>query len=270
MITFEEQLSRLKEAGKEYEFSQEAEDAVTRLRERKPMPVINYDTYDGSVLYCPIFKSTLENSDAPKDSLLYLLTLLSAQPKKIDLKKKPHYTQGADGNSIYHFDAKEKFLDNAIDLMLEFINLAAFLLHHLQDKQELREDLSNMLIVAAANEYNQLFSSRGKNEFAYYVARALDHCNDESFYGATIDPYDPDKWRNKFRRMTQKARNYIQAPDQAEENMYTILISNVVMTVGIMPDPIDKQEKGFFEIGIYTDIPVQQYDRILVTPFDLD
>ncbi len=269
-MTFEEVAKNGREAVNEYDFLREVKDAIARLHERKSMPVVNYNVYDDRVLYCPIFKSTLENSDTPKNTLLHLLVLLSAQPKEIDLSQKPHYTQDQEGNSIYYFDNKERFLDNAIDLMLEFINLSAFLLYHLQDKQETKENLSHLLIVAASNEYDQLFSSRSKNEFAYYFGWVLDYCDDENLYRATIDPYIPDKWRNKFRRMTQKVKKYIQELDQTEEDMSTILISNVAMTVGTISDPIDKQEKGFFEIGIYASVPVQKYNRILVTPFDLD
>ena len=45
-MTEKELLDNLAETEKEYEFSQEVKDAITRLHERKPMPVVNYDVYE--------------------------------------------------------------------------------------------------------------------------------------------------------------------------------------------------------------------------------
>ena len=266
-MTFEEQLSRLKEAKKEYEFSQEVEDAIARLRERKLMPVTDYNTYDDRVLYCPIFKSTLDNSDAPKDSLLHLLFLLKAKPKEIDLEKEPVQFSGENDSNIYVFNFKDKFLESAIDQMLEFINLSSYLLSYQRRKNQNKvSDLLSILVVLAANEYEQLFSSRGKNEFAYYLIEMLTNCDATDFYSVSIKPYDTDKWRNTFRRMTNEVKTSIRNIIASGQDMKHVELSNIVIALGTKPNPYEKEKNYFIEIGISQEEPSQEYNHIIITP----
>lgn len=265
-MTFEEACNIAKEEGKINEFSQEVKAAIVRLREGMPMPVTNYNAYDDRVLYCPIFKSTLDNSDAPKDSLLHLFSLLSVKPGKIDLEKKPIQLSGKDDGNDQIFDTVDMFLIGSIEIMLGFINLSSYLLgYQRRENQTKVSDLLSVLVVAAANEYGQLFSSRSKNEFAYYFMEMLKNC-DATDYSVSIKPYDSDKWRNIFRRMTNEVKTSIRKTIASGRDMKYTEFSNVVITLGTKPNPYEIEQNYFIEIGISQEEPLPDYNHIIITP----
>ena len=156
-------------------------------------------------------------------------------------------------------------------MMLEFVNLSSFILgSQPRERGKSASDLFSILVAMAANEYEHLFSSRGKNEFAYYFSRILGYCNTKRLDEVVVNPYEPDKWRNSYRRMTKKIKDIIRDINAAGEDMNISYIANIAISIGVKVDFVDKHEKAFFEIGTYTTYPAWDYNDLFITTFDLN
>jgi hypothetical protein len=208
----------------------------------------------------------------PADSIFSIFSLLSAEPNKEEqqLKDSFRYIHEATHSQIndIRITDYESFLTQNLFNMIQFINLSLYLykryLHEERSKKEITM-LKKMLIISASAQYGEMYSSRGKNEFAYYFKRLLDnHCDST----LAILPYNKKTWRSVYARYTKIAKDEIDTILEKSHQQEEIRkVSNICISYGKKRDTRLPHlgERYVIEAGISNHN--KEYNRIFIATF---
>jgi hypothetical protein len=124
--------------------------------------------------------------------------------------------------------------------------------------------LKKMLIISASAQYEEMYSSRGKIEFAYYFKKLLD--NNYNF-NLSITPYNRESWRGEYAKYTKIAKYEIDTIiEESHKQEEIIKISNICIIYGKRRDKkLPIEEKYVIEAGISNNN--KEYNRIFIAIF---
>ena len=230
----------------------------------------NFSEYS---LYANIFNefSTIPFT-VPADSIFSIFSLLSAEPKKEEQQLKDslryiHEPTHPQINDIRITDY-ESFLTQNLFNMIQFINLSVYLykryLHEERSKEEITM-LKKMLIISASVQYEEMYSSRGKIEFAYYFKKLLDN---HSHFTLPITPYNRESWRGEYAKYTKIAKYEIDTILEENHQQEEIFkVSNICIIYGKRRDTRLPHlgERYVIEAGISNHN--KEYNRIFIATF---
>jgi len=200
-------------------------------------------------------------------SLLSIFSLLSAEPKKTKEELENSYVYIDKRINNIRITDYPKFLTQILFEMIHFINMAVYLykryLYEARSKEE-RTILTKMLIVSASNLYDELYSSRGKIEFAYYFKKILEHHDN---INVSITPYNKESWRGEYAKYTRLAKAEIDKNCKlTNEREEIILISNIYIAYGKRIDErLPNLGERYFIRGIY--VNGEDYNPIFIVTF---
>ena len=169
-------------------------------------------------------------------SPLYIFKLLDAKPSR-----PPTLEQLQQTYSFYTEDDKLEITKSDQSLrtllaMIQFLNISTYIYKRMKmtnlDEHQ-RSALLQKLTIAAASEYHSLYSSRKKNEFAYYFEKLL-----TTGANTTIEPCNTDKHRWRYNEYTTNLKLIIDTFEESSfaDKMETEIYSNIVITYGKMKD----------------------------------
>jgi len=163
-----------------------------------------------------IFQSSIGNETevTNKKSPLYIYKMLNTRPERSLKYFKEHYTFY--NTKEYLEITKKDQYKRTIIIIIQFLNIATYLYNNAFKKnlyEKDRENLLKILTVAATAEYESLYSSRGKNEFAYYFEKFLTVKQEQ-----TIRPYNTDEHRQIYSKLTSKFKKEIDMYLEESEN----------------------------------------------------
>jgi hypothetical protein len=212
------------------------------------------DFFDEYKLYTTIFSpSSTESLNIPKTSILNILVPLGVQPNRDShyLKTKFQFYDTETGTFTRIPDTKE-FFDQALASVVEFINISTYLYDKLayMGRSDMQGDMLKFLIVAASSVYEELYSSRGKIEFAYYFKKLLQCDNNIE---CEITPYNRESWRGDFAKYTKLTKQAIdELIDDNDNGSTSIVISNIKLSIGkkIDPDILPVEKRYFIEMEV--------------------
>jgi len=243
-------------------------DFIDRLTEimnnsyKKEKSDVQDDFYE-DVIYANILKEYLELPlNVEKNSLLYIFTLLSAEPKKDEKKLTDDYIYYSQQEEYKKITNYNHFLTQNIFNMLQFINISTYLYqYYLQNNpKDEQKNFLLILITSASNMYEELYSSRGKIEFAYYFKKVLEN---NTQINTKITPYNRESWRGDYARYTKAVKSMIDSLKEED----VIYISNIVFIYGRRQDERlpHKGECYIIEAGIHNNS--KEYERISIATF---
>ncbi len=225
------------------------------------------DEYDNNKLYTKLFTTiSADKLYIPTSSIFNIFILLGAKAN-IDseyIKTNFKFKDNKFPDAFRRIDDPEEFLDQALANMIEFINLSSYI--YLQcNTSKLKSFMLKYLIVTASAMYDELYSSRGKNEFAYYFKKLLQNANDLE---VNITPFNTETWRKEFSKFTKTTKQEIDEILVGTDDMYIVSISNITLIRGKMTDVniLPLREKYFIEAGI-ANYKTKEYNRIFITNF---
>ena len=205
------------------------------------------------------------------NSLLSIFSLLSAEPKKTKEKLENSFVYIYERNNLsiknIRINNYSVYLTQNLFNMIQFINLAVYLhkryLYEERSKEE-RTILTKILIVSASNLYDELYSSRGKIEFAYYFKKILEHHDN---INVSITPYNKESWRGEYAKYTRLAKAEIDKNCKlTNEREEIILISNIYIAYGKRIDErLPNLGERYFIRGIY--VNGEDYNPIFIVTF---
>ena len=228
------------------------------------------DIFDVNKSYTTIFSpSSTDSLNIPETSILNILVLLGAKPNRDSqyLKTKFKFYGTKPDSSTRISDTKD-FFDEALASMIEFINVSAYLYDKLEylGRAEIQNGILKYLIVAAASIYEELYSSRGKIEFAYYFKKLLQHNSD---INVEITPYNRESWRGDFAGYTRLAKKSIDRLISQSNgiNSMDTTVSNIKLFFGKKTDKdlLPLEERYFIEIKV--DYKNKAPEQIFITNF---
>ncbi len=169
-------------------------------------------------------------------SPLYIFKLLDSKPSRPPTLKQLQQTFSFHTESDKLKITQDDQSARALLAMMQFLNISTYIYKHMQmtDSDETKQAvLLEKLTIAAAAEYDSLYSSRKKNEFAYYFEKLL-----TTEAGTTIEPYDTDKHRWKYNGYTTNLKLIIDTVEESSfaDKMETEMHSNIFITYGKMQD----------------------------------
>lgn len=201
------------------------------------------------------------------NSIFSIFSLLSANPNK-NVQEIQNSYRYMDKYSDIRITNYPSFLTQNLFNMVQFINLSTYLYKRYEYEQRSKQEramLLKMLIVSASTLYDELYSSRGKIEFAYYFKKLLE--NDDNFT-KTITPYNKESWRGEYAKYTRLAKDEIDTICEISKKKEEIVsISNLLLIYG---KRIDEKlphlgERYVIEAGISSH--KHEYNRIFITTF---
>ncbi len=225
-----------------------------------------YDEYTVNALYTNILDK-LQDDDVdtnPTSTSIYNIYIsLGATPRKSSKEIQENF-MFYNEDIIGSLSDPQSFYLQAIFSMLNMINVSVYLYKKLAliGREDMQGSMMKFLIVAASNAYEELYSSRGKIEFAYYFKKALQHNSD---LDTEIVKFNSSSWRTEFSDLTKLAKMDID-DIVGEEGTKTINISNLSITIGKIVDRrINANEKRYtIEVAI-ADMNTDHYDRIFIS-----
>lgn len=242
---------------------------------RKQSTPSNDSLFDEKYFYGQDLINALEISGLKisKKSPLYLFVLLSATPGKDDSYARDNFmfTQDETPGIFWGMSKYETLLRYAVWNFMEFINVSIYLynytLKHNPDKQYV---LLRLLVVAALNEYDKLYSSKGKNQFAYYFRKLLQQ---NTNIDQPIKEFNTKTSKAEFSKYTKELKVYADDLKKRGLFMQDLTISNITITYGTMKDiySADTSEHYFIELSatakIYILLKPYTHNRIFITNF---
>jgi len=205
------------------------------------------------------------------NSILSIFSLLSAKPKREEEELKHSFVYIYEKANVKLNDIRitdySSFLTQNLFSIIQFINIAVYLykryLYENRSKEE-RTILTRKLIVSASNLYDELYSSRGKIEFAYYFKKLLEYHDD---INASITPYNKESWRGEYAKYTRLAKEEIDEQYKTTGKDEIMPISNIYIIYGKRVDKrlTDLGERYVIEAGISNH--EEEYNRIFIATF---
>ncbi len=221
------------------------------------------DNFKDRVLYAEDFFYNYEY-EVDHTSIFYIHFLLSATPRRKlkDIKEK--FTVYID-TTIGHFTGSAmNFHTQVLFSMVLFINASIYVYRKLSEKKELQSMFFNFFVVLASNLYEELYSTRGKQEFAYYFKKLLQNNQDLQ---KPITPYNTNSWRKEFGELTKYAKIGIDNMLNGR-NLVTYIIAgtnNLYLTIGKIADKrLKMQGKRYIVDLTQVDIGKKNRNRIFI------
>jgi len=221
--------------------------------------------FDPRLCYTNLFDADdIYGREVEKTSIYNILTLLSAEAD-IDPKNYLYETEDKNTGELYKHAVlnKEDARANNLELMMQFINFSCYIYD--KAKEASHKDMNyikQLVIVMASNMYHELYSSRGKIEFAYYLKKHLEQRDPHK----PITAYNRDSWRGEYGKYTRKFNKLVD-----DKKAATIYIGeNIAITFMKMKDEnISPDMKKIIDVGIYeidsdTNTP-KDYERVAIS-----
>ena len=226
-----------------------------------------YDDYVPHALYTNLFDKLQEdtiNIHLEETAIYNIYNVLGATPRKTSREVQNNF-MFYDEDIIGPLLDPKLFYLQALYSMVHFINASVYLYQKLAliGREEMQGAMLKFLIVAASNAYEELYSSRGKIEFAYYFKKAIQK---NSSIDIEITEFNNKSWKSEFAKLTKSAKTDIDEILGDKEHTQTIYIANLCLTIGKLSDKrIDLDEKRCtIEVGI-ADMEKDRYDRIFIS-----
>ena len=226
-----------------------------------------YDDYIVDVLYTNLFDKLQDDAvdtNPAATSIYNIYILLGATPRKNTETIQKNY-MFYDENLIGPLSDPKTFYLQAIYSMVNFINVSVYLYKKLAliGHEDMQGSMMSFLIVAASNAYEELYSSKGKIEFAYYFKKALQH---NANLNIEITKFKSESWKSDFNKLTKAAKVGIDEIIGDNEGTKTINISNISITIGKVIDRrINPDERRYTIEAAITDKEKGHYDRIFIS-----
>ncbi len=226
-----------------------------------------YDDYIVNALYTNLFDRLQDDKvdlNPEPTSIYNIYNLLGATPRKSSKIIRENFMFIDEDVIGPLYDTKTFYLQ-AIYSMINFVNASVYLYRKLAlvGREDMQGAMMKFLIVAASNAYEELYSSRGKIEFAYYFKKVLQH---NSNLDVEITKFNNKSWKSEFAKLTKSAKVGIDKMLGDTEHTKTIYIANLCLTIGKITDKrINPDEKRYtMEVAI-ADMKKDSYDRIFIS-----
>lgn len=226
-----------------------------------------YDEYNVNALYTNLFDKLQDDevdTNPAATSIYNIYILLGATPRK-DAETIQNNYMFYDEDFIGPLSDPKTFYLQAIYAMANFINVSVYLYKKLAllNREDMQGAMMNFLIVAASNAYEELYSSRGKIEFAYYFTKALQH---NANLNTEITEFKSKSWKSDYNKLTKNAKIGIDEIIGDNEGTKTINISNISITIGKITDRrINPDERRYTIEAAIADEEKDKYDRIFIS-----
>jgi len=262
-----------------------------------------YGDYTVNSLYTNLFDKLHDeeiDTNPAATSIYNIFISLGATPRKSTETIQKNYMFHDEGLIGSLSDPKTFYLQ-AIYAMANFINVSVYLYKKLAviGREDMQGSIVNFLIVAASNAYEELYSSRGKIEFAYYFKKVIEYHADLE---QEITPFKSDSWKSDFNKLTKNVKTDIDtiistaqrssilkaveklqwtnshpAHPTLREFQYqlsvfptietrTIVISNLSITIGEITDRrINPKERRYIIEVAIADKEKSHHDRIFIS-----
>jgi len=226
-----------------------------------------YGDYTVNALYTNLFDK-LEDEDIDLNptstSIDNIFILLGATPRKSAETIQKNY-MFYDEDIIGPLSDPKTFYLQAIFSMFHMINASVYIYNKLSiiGREDAQGDMLKFLIVAASNAYEELYSSKGKIEFAYYFKKAIEHNANPN---TEITKFKSKSWKSDFNKLTKAAKVNIDEIIGDNEGTKTINISNISITIGkIIDRRINPDERRYTIEAAVADKEKDHYDRIFIS-----
>jgi len=226
-----------------------------------------YDDYVVNALYTNLFDKLQDDeidTNIVPTSIYNIYNVLGATPRKKSKVIQENF-MFYDGDTIGPLSEPKTFYLQAIFSMMHMINASVYIYKKLaimghKDKQGA---MMKLLIVAASNAYDELYSINGKIPFAYYFKKVLQN---NSNLDVEITKFNNKSWKSDYGKLTKYAKIGIDKMLGDGEHTKTIHIANLCLTIGkISERRINPDEKRYtIEVGI-ADMEKDHYDRIFIS-----
>lgn len=183
-----------------------------------------YIDFFNEFIYCTAIG--LDTNATKKNSPMYVFNLLNMRPDRTlkEFKEKFLFYN----STGYLETTKKDQYKRTVNIMMQFLNVSTYLYNY-AIKMRLTEDkiswLLEILTVAAAAEFDSLYSSRRKNEFAYYFEMFLSIPSNQ-----IIRIYNTDEYRQIYTKRAKKLRDKIDSELKTTpygDNMVIYFLSNL-------------------------------------------
>jgi len=224
----------------------------------------NFNQYTLYMIFLPQFVKDFHNAkEFTSSSIFNIFKLLSVTPTRSYQKIKDEFRfEDSEGEVV--INNKASLEEKALTEMLNLINLSIYIL---KQKEEQKEVYKKFLIVMATNVYENLYSSRGKYEFAYYFGKMVEYPDNTT---REVTPYKSHSWRGEYKDYITEITDHIDTLPISEKNdkMTEVYIQNIVIICGQMQDKRlkDKSRQYFIKIGTFH-ILTQNFTPLASTNF---
>ena len=246
-------------------------DRLEKILEWKPRSIgkLEHD-FDTTSLYTTLFNTMdSDTREIPSTSVFNIFILLGIKPKRDAeyLRTKFKFEDGSIYDGFKRIDDIEQFLDQVLAHMIEFINISSYIYNRLgyEGKIKQQKDMLKFLIVTASSIYDELYSSRGKIEFAYYFKKILQNSSDIT---VEITRYNKETWRKEFSQFTRDTKVSIDEMLADSHDMKQIDIANIALIFSKMTDVdlLPLEERFSIQAGT-VDYEIKEYNPIFITNF---
>ena len=226
-----------------------------------------YDEYNVNALYTNLFEKLQDDevdTNLAPTSIYNIYIVLGAKPRKNAETIQKNYIF-YDEDLFGTLSDPKTFYLQAIYSMVNFINVSVYLHKKLEliGHKDMQGAMMNFLIVAASNAYEELYSNKGKIEFAYFFQKSLQH---NANLDTEITKYKSTSWKSDFNKLTKAAKVDIDEIIGDDEGTRTINISNISITIGKITDRrINPDERRYIIEAAIADEEKDKYDRIFIS-----
>lgn len=223
----------------------------------------NKSEFDKNTLYFFNLPDILEKikHDFPTEKrlLTYLFNILALDVDNSKMNTNIFYSETRENE--HTFDVKENYLLESLFQVLRYINVSIFLMETTSVGNRTKNYLKKILIVGASSLFDNLYSSRHKNEFAYYYKKLIEGYSNPELL---VTEYSSNSWRSEFLKYTKEIKNYINDLEPYKEDMDIRTIANLSLSIGKMEE--DKEVSFFLEIAI-VDTLHETHERLFISKF---
>jgi hypothetical protein len=241
------------------------------LELKSMMPTEHF--FDYKYCYFPDLTDLLQNLKISKTSPLYVFIPMGATPRLKDGDRKTQSNfrfMFKDEKIFYKLKTHDALLRYALGNMLELLNLATYIYANIpKDDKKLKTNIIRLLIIAALTEYDNMYTPRGKHEFAYYLKQFIKNQKDLS---GEVKPFNTNTSKSENAKTLAKFKQFVDSMFHSGQDMITSYIANIAITFGKLSDKkiSDMSEQYFIDISFLDlsstlDTPI--YKCLFITNF---
>ena len=235
------------------------------------------EDFEEGYLYIDLFDHHLQNDcenlnyKIDKSSLAAIHLPLQAKPKK---KRDALFTDTDSATNVFEISDTAEFNEEAQCQLIKFINVSMYLYRRIclmhpsrnREDKKTKKNYLNLFTIAASGLYDELYSQRGRNEFAYYFAKLLEHHDD---IHTTVTPFKTDSRRSEFNTMLGLWKSNVEKIMQMDDNRpFTIPIANIVLAVGKhLEKQIASNPERYFVEASLIDMQSDYHNRLFIATF---
>lgn len=230
------------------------------------------ELFDEKHCYFPELTDILQNLKISKKSPLYLFVLIAAKPrpKNGDQKTQSNFRFILeDETKFYKLKTHDALLRYALGNMLELLNLATYIYANIsQENKKFRVNVLRLLMIAALTEYNNMYGSRSKHEFAYYLKRFIENHKDLS---TEVKSFNTNTSKSENAKAIKELKSNIDS-FSSNQDITTLNVVNVAIIFGkiAVKWSSDTKEQYFIELGVINPFLIFKkplYQKIFITNF---